>query len=323
MNAKNRNILYGYKFENGNIVADKSESEIVNYVFTKYVNGLSLLKIANLLTQKGIEYLPNQVNWNKGKIKRIIEDKRYLGDDKYPKIIETDIFIQANSSKTERDTTKNIKRTSYIYKLNMPVICSECGGQMRRTHHPKLTVTERWICTECGQSTGIFDKELISKITDNLNYLIHNPTLIKSNSESDKSVDTIRTENEINRMLEIADVDKNILQQKIFELAALKYADLDSGSYISEQIKSEFENAESLKQISLSLLMKTTRAIQLNTNAQISLILKNNQIVGKEESHGTENSQIHSTDYNSTIQYKESLSARESSSLLSRIYKAG
>lgn len=323
MNAKNRNILYGYKFENGNIVADKSESEIVNYVFTKYVNGLSLLKIANLLTQKGIEYLPNQVNWNKGKIKRIIEDKRYLGDDKYPKIIETDIFIQANSSKAERDTTKNIKRTSYIYKLNMPVICSECGGQMRRTHHPKLTVTERWICTECGQSTGIFDKELISKITDNLNYLIHNPTLIKSNSESDKSVDTIRTENEINRMLEIADVDKNILQQKIFELAALKYADLDSGSYISEQIKSEFENAESLKQISLSLLMKTTRAIQLNTNAQISLILKNNQIVGKEESHGTENSQIHSTDYNSTIQYKESLSARESSSLLSRIYKAG
>lgn len=323
MNAKNRNILYGYKFENGNIVADKSESEIVNYVFTKYVNGLSLLKIANLLTQKGIEYLPNQVNWNKGKIKRIIEDKRYLGDDKYPKIIETDIFIQANSSKAERDTTKNIKRTSYIYKLNMPVICSECSGQMRRTHHPKLAITERWICTECGQSIGIFDEELISKITDNLNYLIHNPTLIKSNSETDKSVDTIRTENEINRMLEITNVDKNILQQKIFELAALKYADLDSGSYISEQIKSEFENAELLNQISLPLLMKTTQAIQLNTNAQISLVLKNNQIIGKEKGYGTENSQIHSTNSNGTIQYKESISARESSSLLPRIYKAG
>lgn len=323
MNAKNRNILYGYKFENGRIVIHDVEAKIVNQVFTDYVNGLSLLKIANLLTQKGIEYLPNQVNWNKGKIKRIIEDKRYLGDDKYPKIIETDIFIQANSSKAERDTTKNTKRTSYIYKLNMPVICSECGGQMRRTHHPKLAITERWICTECGQSIGIFDEELISKITDNLNYLIHNPTLIKSDSESDKSVDTIRTENEINRMLEITNVDKNILQQKIFELAALKYADLDSGSYISEQIKSEFENAESLKQISLSLLMKTTQAIQLNTNSEISLVLKNNQIIGKEESYGTENSQIHSTNSNGTIQYKESISARESSSLLPRIYKAG
>lgn len=323
MNAKNRNILYGYKFENGNIVADKSESEIVNYVFTKYVNGLSLLKIANLLTQKGIEYLPNQVNWNKGKIKRIIEDKRYLGDDKYPKIIETDIFIQANSSKAERDTTKNTKRTSYIYKLNMPVICSECGGQMRRTHHPKLAVTERWICDACGQSIGIFDNDLISKITDNLNYLIHNPILIKSESVSDKSVETIKAENEINRMLEIPNADKDILKQKILELTALKYADLDSGSYISEQIRTEFENAESLKQISLPLLMKTTQAVQLNINAEISLVLKNNQIIGKEKGYGTENSQIHSTDNNSTIQYKESISARESSCLLPRIYKAG
>jgi len=323
LNAKNRNILYGYKFENGRIVVHNAEAKIVNQVFTDYVNGLSLLKIANLLTQKGIEYLPNQANWNKGKIKRIIEDKRYLGDDKYPKIIESELFVQANSSKAERDTTKNAKRTSYIYKLNMPVICSECGGQMRRTHHPKLTVTERWICTKCGQSTGIFDEELISKITDNLNYLIHNPTLIKCNSESDKSVDTIRTENEINRMLEIADVDKNILQQKIFELATLKYADLDSGSYISEQIKSDIENAEELTEISLPLLMKTTQAVQLNINAEISLVLKNNQIIEKEKGYGTENSQIHSTNSNGTIQYKESISARESSSLLPRIYKAG
>lgn len=323
MNAKNRNILYGYKFENGRIVILDAEAKIVNQVFADYVNGLSLLKIANLLTQKGIEYLPNQVNWNKGKIKRIIEDKRYLGDDKYPQIIEVDLFNRANSTKAIRDTTKNTTRNKYIYKLNMPVICAECGGQMRRTHHPKLAITERWICNDCGQSIGIFDEELINKITDTLNYLIHNPLLIKSDSLSDKSKETVKTENEINRMLEISDVDKNILQQKIFELATLKYADLDSGSYISEQIKAEFENAELSDKIPLTLLMKTTQAIQLNTDSEISLILKNNQIIGKEENHGTENSQIHSTDNNGTIKYQESLSAREGGSLLPRIYKAG
>lgn len=323
MNAKNRNILYGYRFENGSIVADKSESEIVNYVFTEYVNGLSLLKIANLLVFKGMEYLPNQVSWNKGKIKRMIEDKRYLGDDKYPKIIETDLFNEANSTKYCRDTTKNTKRNNYIYKLDLPVVCLECNGQMKRMHHPQLKVTEKWTCEKCGQSISIFDTELISKITDILNYLILNPALIKSDSLSDKSVETIKTENEINRMLEISDVDKNILQQKIFKLATLKYADLDSGSYISEQIKSEFENAEQLTEISLPLLMKTVKAIQLNADTQISLVLKNNQVIGKKESHGTENSPIHSTDSNGTIKYKESISARESGSILPRIYKAG
>lgn len=281
MNAKNRNILYGYKFENGRIVVHDAEAKIVNQVFTDYVNGLSLLKIANQLTQKGIEYLPNQVNWNKGKIKRIIEDKRYLGDDKYPKIIETDIFTQANRTKVKRDTTKNITRNKYIYKLNMPVVCSECNGQMKRVHHPQLTITEKWTCTECGHSVSIFDDDLIRKISDTLNYLILNPSLIQSDSESDKSKETVKTENEINRMLEIPNADKEILQQKIFELAALKYADLDSGSYISEQIKAEFEKAESSNKIALPLLMRTTQAIQLNTDAEISLLLKNSQIIRK------------------------------------------
>lgn len=323
MNLKNRNILYGYKFENGRIVVHDAEAEIVNQVFTDYVNGLSLLKIADLLIHKGIEYLPNKVNWNKGKIKRIIEDKRYLGDDKYPKIIETDLFNEANSTKNCRDTTKNTKRNNYIYKLDLPVVCLECNGQMKRIHHPQLKVTEKWTCKKCGQSVSIFDTELISKITDTLNYLIFNPALIKSDSLSDKSVETIRTENEINRMLEIADVDKNILQQKIFILAALKYADLDSGSYISEQIKSEFEQAEPSTEISLPLLMKTTKAIMLTTNAEICLVLKNNQTIRKENARGTENSQIHSTNNNNTIKYKESLSARESGSILPSIYKAG
>lgn len=323
MNAKNRNILYGYKFEKGSIVIDCAESKVVNYVFTEYVNGLSLLKISNLLIQKGIEYLPSQVKWNKNKIKRMIEDKRYLGDDKYPQIIEGDLFNKANSTKDCRDTTKNTKRTSYIYKLNLPIICSECNGQMKRMHHPQLKVTEKWTCEKCGQSVSIFDTELISKITDTLNYLILNPALIESDSVSDKSVETIRTENEINRMLEIADVDKNILQKKIFELAALKYTDLNSGRYISEQLKSEFENAEELTEISLPLLMKTTKAIQLNTNAEICLVLKNNQTIRKENTHGTENSQIHSTDHNCTIKYTESISAEESGSVLPCIYKAG
>ena len=323
MEFKNRNLIYGYKFENGTLVIDNTEAKIVNQVFTEYINGLSLLKIANLLIQKKIEYLPNQVKWSKNKIRRIIENKKYLGDDTYPKIVDTDIFNKANSIKNDRDTAKNTNRANYIYKLKIPVLCSACNGQMKRKRHADKEITEKWTCTECGHSISIFDGELISKITDTLNCLIHNPTLIKSNSVSEKSVDTIRIENEINRMLETANVDKDILQKKIFGLAALKYADLDSGSYISEQIKAEFENAEKLTKISLPLLMKTTQAIRINTNAEISLVLKNNQIIGKEKGYDTENGQIHSTDNNGTIKCKESIPAGESSSLLPCIDKAG
>ena len=323
VNIKNRSVTYGYKFENSRIVVDEAEAEIVNQVFKEYINGLSLLKISNLLIQKGIEYLPDQVKWSKNKIRRIIENENYLGNNMYPQIVDTDIFNQANNIKDDRDTTKNTDRSNYIYKLKMPVLCSECNNQMKRRRQADKEITEKWICSECKHSVSIFDTELISKITDMLNYLILNTSLIQSDSVSDKSTATIKTENEINRMLEIAEVDKNILKQKIFDLAALKYADLDSLSYITEQIKTEFENSAQLKDISLSLLMKTVKAIQLNTDAEICLVLKNNQTIRKEKDYGTENSQIHSTDNNSTIKYKESIPTRESSSILSSVYKAG
>lgn len=241
------------------------------------------------------------------------EEADFKGSDFYNCDLRGACFTHSNFSKSKMADC-NFHEVSFMNCCLESWTSTDCNLKIADMRNVSYDESE-WFSEQ--------DEELICKITDNLNYLIHNPTLIKSNSETDKSVDTIRTENEINRMLEIADVDKNILQQKIFELAALKYADLDSGSYISEQIKSEFENAESLKQISLPLLMKTTQAIQLNTNAQISLVLKNNQIIGKEKGYGTENSQVHSTDNNGTIQYKESISARESSSLLPRIYKAG
>ena len=323
MDAKIRNIIYGYKFENGKIVIDNNEAEIVNYIFTEYVNGLSLLKISNLLIQKGIEYLPNQVKWSKNKIRRIIENKNYLGNEKYPLIVDADIFNNANAIKDSKDTAKNTDRSNYIYKMKLPVLCAECSGEMKRRRQANNEITEKWFCTECGHSVSIFDAELISKITNILNYLISNPTLIKSETLSNKNIETIKTENEVNRMLEIHNVDKDILKQKIFELASLKYADLDSITYITKQIKTDFKNAQPLTELSFSLLMKSVKAIQFDANTEICLVLKNNQTIRKENTHGTENSQIHSTDNNGAIRYTESISAEESSSVLPCIYKAG
>lgn len=284
---------------------------------------MSLLRIANLLSQKGIEYLPAQVNWNKGKIKRMIEDKRYLGDEKYPQIINIDLYNQANRTKEIRNTTQNINRSDYIYKLKLPVICSECNGNMKRIHDTQLKVKEKWVCTECGHSEKICDTVFLSMMTDALNYLIKNPNVIKSESQSSTSNETVKTENEINRMLEISNIDKTILKKKIFDLASLKYTDLDAGSYISEQIKKEFENAELISEISLPLLMKTTSAIIINSDTDLSLVLKNNQIIGKEKSYGTENSQIHSTDNNSTIKCEKFVPTGKSCSILPCINKAG
>ena len=88
---KIRNIPYGYQYKNGSIAIQEKETETVKRIFTEYLNGLSLLKIAEHLNNEQIEYMLGVCGWNKSRIKRIIEDERYLGTSSYPPIIDEDM----------------------------------------------------------------------------------------------------------------------------------------------------------------------------------------------------------------------------------------
>ena len=89
---KNRRIPYGYEMKSGSIVICESESVIVKQIFADYIGGENLKSIADSLMNRKIEYLPAETGWNKNRIKRIIEDKRYIGDNIYPNIIQEEIL---------------------------------------------------------------------------------------------------------------------------------------------------------------------------------------------------------------------------------------
>ena len=81
---KNRTVPYGYRYENGIIVLHPQESKIVKRICKAYLDGQSLLAIATWLNEEQIEYMPEVIGWNKARLKRIIEDERYLGKEPYP-----------------------------------------------------------------------------------------------------------------------------------------------------------------------------------------------------------------------------------------------
>lgn len=76
-----RNILYGYQYNNGIIEINPSEERIIQRVVKAYFNGMSLLKIANMLNSEKVEYMPNVYGWNKARLMRMLDDERYLGDN--------------------------------------------------------------------------------------------------------------------------------------------------------------------------------------------------------------------------------------------------
>ena len=102
-----RKILYGYEIRAGRKEICPGEAEIVRQVFALYPAGFSYQKIAEALNQRNVSYGETNSPWNKARIKRILEDKRYTGQKGYPVMIKEADF-QAVQSTIQNNS---IKRT--------------------------------------------------------------------------------------------------------------------------------------------------------------------------------------------------------------------
>lgn len=90
--ARNRYLPFGYRLENGEIVIFPSEAECVKSAYASYADGISYATIAVTLQATGIRYHPDTPLWNKHMVKRMLENKRYIGTSGYPPIIQPELF---------------------------------------------------------------------------------------------------------------------------------------------------------------------------------------------------------------------------------------
>lgn len=98
---KNRNIPFGYCIVNGKYALNAPEVEAVQKIFADYISGKSLKTIA---IEMQIPYNNNKTIWNKNMVCRVLENKKYIGENGYPQIITASDFEQAACIKAERNT---------------------------------------------------------------------------------------------------------------------------------------------------------------------------------------------------------------------------
>lgn len=282
---KNRNIPYGYCYKNGTVIIQPSESQILREIFQEYLQGHSLLKIAEQLNIKKVEYMPSVIGWNKARIMRIIEDKRYLGTDVFPAIIDAETYEKMQRLKSGKNTQKEIDRSADIFQLNVPVICPNCGCEMHRRNDCRRKVAQRWICRneECKTTIEITDNDLLQCITEALNIAINHPNIIKiEGDESTPSDNVSRLNYEIGHILETYSFNKDELRKKMSECVSLKYKEIDSNAYIAKRMKADFEKSSPLSTFSADFCYHTVKSIRLNADGKVSLTLINDQEIGKE-----------------------------------------
>lgn len=157
---KNRNIPFGYCMVNGKYMLNISEAEAVRTIFAEYIDGKSLKTIA---AEMKIPYNSGKDVWNINMVCRVLENTKYLGNDRFPRIISNEDFEIAARIKSERNT----------YRKPVP---QDIPRQF------EITITE------------------------------YAPT---------KEIQCMT--NEINRLLETENADKNALETLITECAQLEY----------------------------------------------------------------------------------------------------
>ena len=77
----NHNWFLGYtKDEEGNLVIDKEQAEIVRRIYREYLEGQSLLQIKRGLEKDGIKNGAGHTKWHESNIKQILTNEKYIGD---------------------------------------------------------------------------------------------------------------------------------------------------------------------------------------------------------------------------------------------------
>lgn len=205
---KNRYIPYGYRLKLGQLAVEPEEAEIVREIYGWYVQGQSFQDIAEALIKADVPYSEGKPCWNKNNVKRIIENRKYIGESGYPPIVEPELF------QTVRDVHEG-KTANWRNASNAPssilwerLRCGSCGGRMLRNGTPaasKGIIQLRCENKECGNALDIPLAELHTAIFEQLGDLMRQKAEQDGTREYQPSAEVMRLNNAINRVIENPD----------------------------------------------------------------------------------------------------------------------
>lgn len=256
--AKNRTIPFGYCMKNGEITTEPKEVYAVVTIFDEYLKGRSLSEIAKLMQSEKIRYNAISDKWNKNMVKRIIENEKYLGTDKYPQIIDDDTFKLANEKRIRKATTLNLISED-LQKIRKRTYCTDCGHRLSRIGGNSKY--EHWDCRnpDCYKLEYRFtDQMIIGSVLTVLNSAIANPSLLESGGEISTyspTADVIRKQNEINQMTDSSQIDFDRVKAEIFKLAEMKYdcCSYNESPQKTEELRNLLENNKQLNILDIGL----------------------------------------------------------------------
>jgi len=234
-----RHAPIGFRMRNGKIYIEEEKAKVVREVFADYLSGISTYAIAKELTAKGVPNANNKPSWNHGSVGKILENIKYLGDEMYPQMIETEIFEQVQNRRQEQ--RKKLGRVMQPNSMNNQspfsgrLWCGECGEVFRKyiENSGKPSEKSKWKCKHyiyknrvhciCGV---ISDEQIKETFVLAVNKIIKTPSLLqKKQKDAPKrySPEFRKLDQKIKDMEADEQFSSKELATMVFQRAALLY----------------------------------------------------------------------------------------------------
>ncbi|MFI3327150.1 MAG: recombinase family protein [Clostridia bacterium] len=256
----NRYLAYGYCISGGQITINETESAVIKTIYKMYANKNSYLKIAKFLTEEKIKYTENKAIWNKNMVARILQNKKYLGLENYPKIIEKEVAERVTCSSKSYTHTMN-KDMKQIRSL---LLC-KCGMPLSRK--PNKEGVERWYCPNDINhiSINLSDKRILTQV-QSLQKTLEYEKPSKSNT---LSMELIKLTNKLELLMSEENIDQEAIKICLRAIVTEKYNNLNDVNYreieIIERLKeSDTIDTISLKEVCESIIISGDKVIKIN-----------------------------------------------------------
>ena len=278
---RNRNISFGYQYQNGVLVAHPQESQTVRAVFAAYLSGEPLSKIAAHLTAKLVEYLPGRWQWEKARVKRLLDNDKYIGNGEFPPIIKERVFQMAHQKKENASTNRQLVDED-IKLFKGLTHCHHCGTPMVRRMDSRFEKPVTWKCPACDYFLPLPDEELKHRVFLLQQRLVDKPLLAEKEEENIPvtSLEARRLTSEIYRKLDSGNCSEDELVNLALRCAAKNYDAITSARHMTDRLTATLIHAGPLSAFDRELFQRTVSEIHLTRKGEILLKLQNGVFVG-------------------------------------------
>ena len=154
-------LLFG-KDEEGNLIIEPAEAEVVKRIYREYLEGASLLQIGRGLEADGILTGAGKAKWRPETLKKILQNEKYIGDALLQKTYTVDFLNK------KRVQNKGIVPQYYVENSHEPIIPRDLYMQVqeemirranlhsganrkKRVYSSKYALSSIVYCSKCGE----------------------------------------------------------------------------------------------------------------------------------------------------------------------------